>query len=309
MTAKQIYQDALKNKYALCAFNFVNLEVLKAIIKTCEEENKPVILQASESAIDFIGEDFLKGYIAQIKKTAQTPIIFHLDHGKSLEVCKRAISIGFNSVMIDASSLSFEKNIALTKQVVNYAHKKHIWVEAELGSLSGIEDNINIKNGKAAFTDPKEAREFVLQTKTDSLAIAIGTSHGVNKFLGEPNLRLDILTEIETLIPNYPLVLHGASSIDEDKIAKINAEGAAVKDAKGVPQKLLKTAIKNHNIIKVNIDSDLRLAYTFGIRKSLNESRENIDIRKYTIAAQNQLSKVVKDKLKLITEINKKSAK
>jgi len=218
---KYLLKDALEKGYAVGAFNFGTVEILKSIIKASEETSSPVIAQVSEGGINFIGEDYLKGIIAAARKNCSVPISFHLDHGKSLESVKKAIDVGCDSVMIDASMLSFEDNITVTKNVVDYAHSKGVFVEAELGSLAGVEEDVNVSDKDSCYTDPSQAKEFVERTGVDSLAVAIGTKHGAYKFGGDAKLRFDILENIQKEIPNVPLVLHGASGVDSKTVDKL----------------------------------------------------------------------------------------
>ena len=289
---------ALNKKYSLGAFNFNNMEVLQAIIEAANEQNFPVIAQISKGAIEYAGAEFMKGLISAGKKIAQVPICFHLDHGDSLELVKTAISIGCDSVMIDASALDFESNIKLTKQVVDYAHKKDIWVEAELGKLAGIEDHVKVDKKDSKFTDPKQAQEFVKRTGVDSLAVAIGTSHGAYKFEGEAKLRFDILKKIQKLIPKTPLVLHGASSVSKTAVDKFNSLGGQLGNAKGIPEEMLKKASKT-NVCKINVDTDLRLAFTSSIYEYIKNNPKNIDPRKYLQYAKKSVKDVVISKIKL----------
>lgn len=305
MKTKNIYEKALNNGYALGAFNFVNLDMLKAILQGATNCNSPVILQMSTSAMDFFGDEYIKCNIKEIKNISKIPVIFHLDHGKKFEDSVRAISLGFDSVMIDASSLTYEENVNLTKKVVDYAHKKKVWVEAELGQLKGIEDEVSSENN--VYTDPNQAKDFVTRTKCDSLAVAIGTSHGAYKFSGEPKLRFDILEQIQSLLPKYPLVLHGSSSIPQDCLNKINQFGGDIKGAKGIPEDLLKKACIDYNIVKINMDSDLRLAYTAQIRESFYLSPDNFDLRKYIKPAMNSVTELVEHKIKNVLNSQNKA--
>lgn len=295
MTLQQVYLDALKNGYALGAFNFVNLESLSAILDGAQELNTPVIVAVSESAFKYMGKEFLKGIISGARKTYCFPFFVHLDHGKSLEMCKNAIDCGFDSVMIDASSLPFEENVKLTKSVVDYAKKFGVQVEAELGKLKGVEDDVS--SNEHLFTDPQEAKLFVEQTGVDSLAIAIGTSHGVNKFAGEAKIRTDILSEIENEIPNTPLVLHGASSVPEQIKTELTKYGCTLPNAKGVPEQILTEVSTKHHIIKINVDSDIRMVTTLAIRKYLSNNPSEIDSRKYLSQAKKDITELVKHKI------------
>lgn len=295
MNIREQYTKCIEQGYAMGAFNFVNLDMLKAILIGAENQNSPVILQTSTSAIDFFGEDYLKAILPKVREISKIPVIFHLDHGKTFEDCKKCIDMGYDSVMIDASALDYEDNVALTKKVCDYAHKRGVWVEAELGKLQGIEDDVS--SDVSVYTDPEQAKDFVSRTGCDSLAVAIGTSHGAYKFSGDPKLRFDILSEIEKRLPSFPLVLHGASSVDQNVIEKINAYGANIKGAKGIPENLLKIACTKHNITKINMDSDLRLAYTAEIRKCLHDSPENFDLRKYIRPAMREITQLVENKI------------
>ena len=298
------YKDAIKKGYALGAFNFSNLEGLKAIAAAAEENSSPAIISLSEGAIKALGIDYAVNIANIAKKSCKAPLFLHLDHGKSFEICKAAIDAGFDSVMIDASSLPFEENIALTKRVVEYAHKKGVFVEGELGQIKGIEDDLSVEENH--FTNPKQAKIFVEKTGVDSLAVAIGTSHGAYKYSGESKLRFDILEQIESMLPCFPLVLHGASSVDNNLVTKINNLGGKIAGAKGVDEKLTAEAVKNHNIVKINIDTDLRMAFTFGIRNSLYNNPENFDSRKYLTEASSCMKNVVSHKIKnLLNSINK----
>lgn len=295
MNVREQYEKCIKQGYAMGAFNFVNLDMLKAILKGAENQNSPVILQTSTSAIDFFGEDYLRAVLPKVREIAKVPVIFHLDHGKTFEDCTRCIDMGYDSVMIDASALDYEDNVALTKKVCDYAHERGVWVEAELGKLQGIEDDVS--SDVSVYTDPDQAKDFAQRTGCDSLAVAIGTSHGAYKFSGDPKLRFDILFEIEKRLPSTPLVLHGASSIRQDIVEKINEYGGEIAGAKGIPENLLKLACTEHNITKINMDSDLRLAYTAEIRKCLKNSPENFDLRKYIKPAMNEITALVESKI------------
>ena len=293
---KKIFQNALKEKYALGAFNFVNLEMLKAIINASLETDFPVIASVSEGALKYMGIEETVGMFKAAKKNAK--VFLHLDHGKNLELIKRTVDLGFDSVMIDASSFSFEENVKQTKEVVNYAHKKDVLVEAELGTLAGIEDEV--KAEKNIYTDPNEAKKFVELTNCDSLAVAIGTSHGAYKFSGDSKLNMEILSEIETLIPNTPLVLHGASSVPQKYVDLLNKFGGNVKGAKGVDENLLFEACHKHNICKINSDTDLRICFTAAVRKYLTENPEVFDLRKYLGAGKEEVKNLLVEKIKLL---------
>lgn len=289
------FQKAIKDGFAIGAFNFSSLETLKAICAAAQKTNSPVILGVSEGALQYMGMDYVIAITKVAKKTYAVPIYLHLDHGQSFETCAQAVDNGFDSVMIDASALPFEENVELTRRVVDYAHKKSVLVEGELGQIKGIEDNLS--NEQNHFTDPAKAKEFVQRTGVDSLAIAIGTSHGAYKFSGKAKLRFDILSEIEAQLPSFPLVLHGASSVDEKYVKQINSNGGKLGKPKGVDEKLNHIACTKHNIVKINIDTDLRIAFTAGVRKSLKENPQNFDQRKYVKEGQNNIQKVVEEKI------------
>lgn len=293
--SKKLYADAIKNNYAIGAFNFVNLETLSAILDAANELKSPVIVQCSTSAIKYAG---IKEIYAMVKaKMNDLPVILNLDHGKTFEDCKNAIDNGFTNVMIDASSLPFEENIKLTKQVVDYAHKHGVTVEAELGVLAGVEDEVSASNDDARYTNPNQAKEFVERTGVDSLAIAIGTSHGIYKFSGEAKLRFDILSKIEQLLPSFPFVLHGASSIPADMVGLATKYGAKLKGANGIPETMLNEAVTKHNVVKVNVDSDLRISFTAGVREVLTLNPEVVDMREYLKNGKKYVTQVVKNKM------------
>lgn len=293
---KKIFEHALKNHYGVGAFNFINIETLKSILDTAEENKSPVIVQCSTGAIKYAGVDVLASICRLYASKMSVPVCLNLDHGKTFEDCKMCIDAGFTNVMIDASSLPYEENIALTKKVVEYAHAHNVTVEAELGVLAGVEDEVSASEEDAKYTNPQQAYEFVKATGVDSLAIAIGTSHGTVKFKGEPKLRFDILEEVEKLLPDFPIVLHGASSIPQDMVKLAEEYGAKLKGSCGIPEEMLREAC-SHNVCKVNVDSDLRLSFTAGLRKYLQENPENVDMRKYNIEGMNLIKKVVKNKM------------
>ena len=294
--SKQLFDHALKNQYGIGAFNFINYETLNSILLSAEKLKSPVIIQSSVGAIKYTNIKFLKAMVYSLTESLSVPVVWNLDHGKTFEDCKLAIDNGFTNVMIDASDKSFEDNIALTKQVVEYAHAHGVTVEAELGTLGGIEDEVNVKDDDAKFTNPHQAKEFVERTGIDSLAIAIGTSHGAYKFKGDSTLRFDILEKIQNELPAFPLVLHGASSIPQELVEKANKYGANIVNAKGVDEHLLVKACKQ-NICKVNVDSDLRIAFTAGLREHLTQNPDNIDIRGYLINGMNEIKGVVENKI------------
>ncbi len=289
------FQDALKNGYAIGAFNFNNLETLKAICNGSENTHSPVLVAVSEGGFSYIGENHILPMVEAIRKEhKKLPIFLHLDHGKSFEICKRAVDAGFDSVMFDGSSLSFEENVKITKKVVQYAHKKGVFVEAELGVLAGIEDTVNAN--EALFTNPQKAKEFVEKTGCNSLAVAVGTSHGAYKYKGKPKIRFDILEEIQNAIPNVPLVLHGASSVPQKYIKIINKFGGEMSGAAGTDAKILSTCAKNFHICKINTDTDMRLAYISTVRKHLAQNPKDFDIRNANLLAIEEMTKLVEEK-------------
>lgn len=298
MKSLKYYIDkALKNHFAMGAFNFCNMESLQAIEQACFNLKSPAFISVSESAFSYMGKDYLVALAKSAKK--KCPYLFlHLDHGKSFEICKEAIDCGFDSVMIDGSSLTFEDNVALTKKVSQYAHKHDVFVEGELGQIKGIEDNV--ASDSHHFTDPKLAKIFVDKTKVDLLAVAIGTSHGAYKYSGVKTLRFDILEEIEKQLPAFPLVLHGASTVDEELVDLFNQNGGNLQNANGIPKELLVEAVKKHNIVKINTDTDIRLAFTSMIRKTLNENPKEIDPRKYLSVGKNKTSEILMKKIENI---------
>jgi len=296
VTTKEMFKKAYEGGYAIGAFNVNNMEIIQGITEAAKEVNAPLILQVSAGARKYANHTYLMKLIEAAEIETGLPICVHLDHGDSFELCKSCIDGGFTSVMIDGSHLSFEENIKLTKQVVDYAHDKGVVVEGELGRLAGIEDAVNVSEEDAAFTNPDEVEEFVQRTGVDSLAIAIGTSHGAFKFKGEPQLRFDILEEVGKRLPGFPIVLHGASSVMPEYVEMINNNGGQMPGAKGVPEDMLRKAA-SMAVCKINIDSDLRLALTGTIRKYFNENPSHFDPRQYLGPARNAIKEVVKHKL------------
>lgn len=295
---------ALNNKYAVGAFNFGSVEILKSIIAAAEETNSPVIAQVSEGAINFIGEEYLKQIIVAARKQCKTPISFHLDHGKSLDTVKKAIDIGCDSVMIDASMLPYEDNVKITQSVVEYAHAKGVYVEAELGSLAGVEEDISVEEKNSFYTNPQQAKDFVEKTHVDSLAVAIGTKHGAYKFSGDSTLRFDILQEIQNALPNTPLVLHGASGVNGNTVKALYDLGVNINGAKGVDDELIKKASKM-NVCKINCDTDIRMAFLQGVLNNVKNNPSNIDYRKYFTEAMANVKELVKEKITLFCSNNK----
>lgn len=297
VTTKDMFEKALNKDYAVGAFNVNNMEIIQGIVEAAQEENAPLILQVSAGARKYAKPTYLVKLVEAAILDTGLDIALHLDHGEDFEICKKCVDDGFTSVMIDGSKHPFEENIKLTKDVVEYAHSKGAVVEAELGKLAGIEDNIKVDARNATFTVPEEAAEFVEKTGVDSLAIAIGTSHGAYKFKGTPYLDFERLKEIHKLIPDTPLVLHGASTVLPEFVAKCNEYGGDIPGAQGVPEDMIKTAAK-HGVCKVNIDTDLRLAMTAEIRKYLVEHPADFDPRKYLGPARTAIKKMVQHKIK-----------
>ena len=297
VTTKEMFEKSMKERFAIGAFNVNNMEIIQAIVDAASEANSPVILQASASAIKYAGLEYLMKMVeAATIVHPNVPIAIHLDHGPDFETCKMCIDAGFTSVMIDGSKYDFEENVRVTKEVVDYAHSKGVVVEAELGKLAGIEDEVNVDTKDAMYTDPEQAEEFVKRTGCDSLAIAIGTSHGAYKFKGEAKLRFDILKEIKERIPETPIVLHGASSVIPKLVEMCNEYGGDIPGAKGVPDEILMEAGKL-GVSKINVDTDLRLAMTAGIRKVFVEEPSVFDPRKYLIPARDLIKETVKHKI------------
>lgn len=297
ITTKEMFAKALKNDYAIGAFNVNNMEIIQGIVEAGKEENTSLILQVSAGARKYAKPAYLVKLVEAAILDTGLDIALHLDHGEDFEICKKCVDDGFTSVMIDGSKHPFEENIRLTKEVVDYAHSKGVVVEAELGKLAGIEDNIKVDARSATFTVPEEAAEFVEKTGVDSLAVAIGTSHGAYKFKGEPYLDFERLKKIHDLIPDTPLVLHGASTVLPEFVKKCNEYGGNIPGAQGVPEDMIKEATK-HGVCKVNIDTDLRLAMTAEIRKHLVEHPEDFDPRKYLGPAREAIKGMVQHKIR-----------
>jgi fructose-bisphosphate aldolase class II len=293
-----MFRKAYDGGYAVGAFNVNNMELVQAIVEAADELRSPLILQASAGARKYAGSAYLTHLVQAAVETTDIPIVLHLDHGADFDICKSCVDSGFTSVMIDASGLPFEENIAESKRVAEYAHAHGVVVEAELGTLAGIEDDVNVANDKAMYTDPDQVEEFVTRTGVDSLAIAIGTSHGAYKFKPgtDPKLRLDILDEVSRRLPGFPIVLHGSSSVPQKYVDIINSNGGELKDAIGVPEDQLREAAKRA-VCKINIDSDLRLGMTAGVRKHLVENTQNFDPRKYLGLGRDYVREIVKHKI------------
>ncbi len=297
VTTKDMFEKALKSDYAVGAFNVNNMEIIQGIVEAAQEEKAPLILQVSAGARKYAKPAYLVKLVEAAIIDTGLDIALHLDHGEDFDICKKCVDDGFTSVMIDGSKHPFEENIRLTKEVVEYAHSKGVSVEAELGKLAGIEDNINVDARNATFTVPEEAAEFVEKTGVDSLAVAIGTSHGAYKFKGEPYLDFERLKEIHKLIPDTPLVLHGASTVLPEFVSKCNEYGGDIPGAQGVPEDMIRTATK-YGVCKVNIDTDLRLAMTAEIRKHFVENPADFDPRKYLGPARDAIRRMVQHKIK-----------
>ena len=300
MKQVKMLKDAMKNKYIVPAFNFANFEILRGVVDASIETKSPVILQVSESALNYFGDDLMFGIIQAIRKI-KLPISVHLDHGRNMEIVKRVIKLGFDSVMIDGSTLPFKENVKLTKKVVAYAHSHNVSVEGELGVLAVSNDDGLLSDGER-FTNPIQAKEFVELTGVDSLAVSIGTNHGVNKYLGEPKIRYDILRKIEKEIPNTPIVLHGASLIEQEYVENINNHGGFIKKSAG-NAKLLTNAYKT-NIAKINMDTDFRLAYTSAVREYMDTHADKFCPRNYGKAGVLEVKKCAVNRIKKICKSN-----
>ncbi|MCI9002967.1 MAG: class II fructose-1,6-bisphosphate aldolase [Oscillibacter sp.] len=309
VTSTEMFKKAYHGGYAIGAFNVNNMEIIQGITEACREEQAPVILQVSKGARAYANRTYLVKLVeAAVIECPEIPIVLHLDHGDTFETCKSCIDDGFTSVMIDASSKPFAENIELTKKVVEYAHDHGVVVEAELGALAGVEDDVNVSAEASHYTRPEEVEEFVSKTGCDSLAIAIGTSHGAFKFTPEqctrnekgilvpPPLRFDILEEIVKRLPEFPIVLHGSSSVPQDYVKMVNTNGGKMPDAVGIPEEQLRKAAESA-VCKINIDSDLRLAMTGTIRQHFNEHPGDFDPRQYLKPARNNIKELVRHKL------------
>ena len=309
VTSTEMFKKAYNGGYAVGAFNVNNMEIIQGITEACREEKAPVILQVSKGARAYANRTYLVKLVeAAVIECPEIPIVLHLDHGDSFETCKSCIDDGFTSVMIDLSSKPFAENIEGTKEVVKYAHDHGVVVEAELGALAGVEDEVNVSAEESHYTRPEEVEEFVSKTGCDSLAIAIGTSHGAYKFtaaqctrnekgeLVPPPLRFDILDEVVKRLPGFPIVLHGSSSVPQDYVKMINANGGKMPDAVGIPESQLRKAAESA-VCKINIDSDLRLALTGTVRQYFNEHPDHFDPRQYLKPARANIKELVRHKL------------
>ena len=306
VNTRDMFKRAYEGGYAIGAFNVNNMEIIQGIMEGATAEKAPVILQVSAGARKYANHTYLMKLIEAAVETSGLPIAVHLDHGPDFETCKSCIDGGFTSVMIDGSHLSFEENIALTRRVVEYAHDRNITVEAELGRLAGVEDDIKVSHEDSSYTRPEDVEEFVTKTGCDSLAIAIGTSHGAFKFKGEPKLRFDILEDVSRRLPGFPIVLHGASSVIPEYVAMINQYGGKMDGAQGVPETMLRQAA-SMAVCKINIDSDLRLAFTGVIRKHFAEHPDHFDPRQYLSEARSALAGMVRHKIVNVLGCNGKA--
>lgn len=301
VTTAEMFRKAYEGGYAIGGFNVNNMEIVQGITEAAQETRSPVILQVSAGARKYAKHVYLMKLVEAAVADTDIPIALHLDHGADFEICKSCIDGGFTSVMIDGSSHTFEDNIALTRRVVAYAHEKGVVVEGELGQLAGIEDDVNVKAGDASYTRPEQVEEFVSRTGVDSLAIAIGTSHGAFKFKpGQiPQLRFDILAEIEKRLPDFPIVLHGSSSLNQRYVEQIRKYQGNLDNAIGIPEEMLRQAARSA-VCKINIDSDIRLAMTAGVRQELMEHPEHFDPRQYLKPGRENVKSLVKHKIEYV---------
>ena len=306
VTTTEMFKKAYAGGYAVGAFNVNNMEMVQAIVEAANECRSPVILQVSAGARKYANPVYLRHLVQAAVETTDIPIAMHLDHGADFDICKASIDGGFTSVMIDGSHLPFEENIKLTRQVVEYAHDHGVVVEGELGRLAGVEDDVKVGDDDALYTDPNEVEEFVKATGVDSLAIAIGTSHGAFKFKGEPHLRFDILEKVSEKLPGFPIVLHGASSVMPEYVQMINQYGGNIPGAQGVPEEMLRQAA-SMAVCKINVDSDLRLAMTGVIRKQFAEHPDQFDPRQYLKPARIALRDMVRHKIVNVMGCNGKA--
>ncbi|QEY35381.1 class II fructose-1,6-bisphosphate aldolase [Caproiciproducens galactitolivorans] len=299
VNTREMFKKAYEGGYAIGAFNVNNMEIVQGITEACQELKAPLILQVSAGARKYANHTYLTKLVeAAVIENPDIPIALHLDHGSSFEICKDCVDGGFTSVMYDGSSKPYEENVEEARRVVEYAHKYNVTVEAELGKLAGVEDDVNVADDKAQFTDPDEVKDFVTRTGVDSLAIAIGTSHGAYKFKPgqKPQLRFDILKEVSDRLPGFPIVLHGASSVIPQFVEEINKYGGQMPDAIGIPEEMLREAAKMA-VCKINVDSDLRLAMTASIRKYMAENPSHFDPRQYLAPARTAIKDMVAHKI------------
>ena len=306
VTTKEMFKKAYEGGYAIGAFNVNNMELVQGIVEAGLENRAPLILQVSAGARKYAKHNYLVHLVQAAVEESDIPIALHLDHGDGFDICKACVDGGFTSVMIDASKYSFEENIEVTRRVVDYAHERGVVVEAELGKLAGVEDDVNVAPEDSCYTHPDEVQEFVSRTGVDSLAIAIGTSHGAFKFKGTPRLRFDILEEVGRRLPGFPIVLHGASSVMPEYVKIIEQYGGEMPGAQGVPEDLLRKAA-SMAVCKINIDSDLRLAVTAAVRKHLYEYPTHFDPRQYLAPARDAVREVVSHKINCVLGCNGKA--
>ena len=301
VTTTEMFKKAYEGGYAIGAFNVNNMEIIQGITRAAKKLDAPVIIQVSSGARKYASHGYLVAMVKAAAEETGLPIALHLDHGPDFETCKACIDGGFTSVMIDGSSLPYEENVALTKMVVEYAHAHGVVVEGELGTLAGVEDEVVVESGKESYTNPDQVLDFVTRTGVDSLAIAIGTSHGAYKFKPgqKPQLRFDILEEVEKRLPGFPIVLHGASSVNQDDIKTINQYGGQMPDAIGIPEEMLRQA-SSMAVCKINVDSDIRIAMTAAIRKHFAENPADFDPRKYLTPARDAVEAVVSHKIETV---------
>lgn len=301
VTTTEMFKKAYDGGYAIGAFNVNNMEIIQGITRAAKKLNAPLILQASSGARKYAGNAYLVKMVEAALAETDLPIALHLDHGADFEICKSCVDGGFSSVMIDGSHLSYEENVAVTKKVVEYAHDHGVVVEGELGQLAGVEDDVNVSAENASYTDPDQVQDFVGRTGVDSLAIAIGTSHGAFKFKPgqKPQLRFDILEEVSKRLPGFPIVLHGASSVIPKYVKMINDNGGDIADAIGIPEEMLRQAAKMA-VCKINIDSDLRLAMTGTIRQYFTQNPSHFDPRQYLSPARDSIEDMVEHKIKTV---------
>ncbi len=299
VNTKKMFENAYKGHYAIPAFNVDNVDIMKAVLRAAEKTQSPVIIAISSGALKFIGENYIRQVMDCAMKEVTVPVALHLDHGKDVALCKRCVDLGFTSVMIDASAYDFEENIRQTREVVEYAHAHGVSVESELGAIAGIEDEVVVDDKYGNFTHPADVIEFVEKTNIDSLAIAIGTAHGAYKFKPgqKPQLRFDILEEIEQKLPGFPLVLHGASSVPAASLKILNSYGGAMPEAIGIPEAMLLDASK-HAVCKINVGTDIRVAYVGGLRKALVENPEKFDARVFINPAMDAVTALCEDKIR-----------
>ncbi len=306
VTSTEMFKKAYEGGYAIGAFNVNNMEIIQGIVEAGKLEQAPLILQVSSGARKYANPIYLTKMVEAAVEESGLPICLHLDHGDTFELCKDCVDKGFTSVMIDASKHSFEENIKITRNVVEYAHDHGVVVEAELGRLAGVEDAVNVSEKDSSYTDPDQVQEFVTRTGVDSLAIAIGTSHGAYKFKGEPKLRFDILEEVGKRLPGFPIVLHGASSVPQYLTEQINEYGGDMPGARGVPEEMLRQAA-TMAVCKINIDSDIRMAVTATIRKYFKENPSHFDPRQYLGPARQAVTEIVRHKLVNVLGCNGKA--